>query len=607
MKATTIALLLCCSTLSARLGAAAIPSGTAALAGIKRSNLPATGVTFRTTDIDLQRLYESAEKEASANVVQFIPGTLIFSEGGGYGPNAWIESQPMEGEMYAKRDVSVALNNQLIFILGQRADGRLPGMLVSGDTMRKSGWDKNPPFWFKGLDWAPGEDFLGAYGWLQGYYFPEPAWRMYFWCGKDTEYLRRLYATLEAHDNFLWRTRDSNRDGLLETWCVWDTGEDDSSRLLTRGAPSSWPFDQPPGTEGLPDPRDVDAFQRYWHYQYSKKLPVPTREDIRVPFASMDVMGYSYAGRTALAKIARELGNSRENFWREQAENVRQRLITGLWDPQRHACFDRDREGRQLPELVHNNLQCMWYGIFTQKMADEFIRYHLLNPDEFWTPYPLVSIAVNEPLFQNVPGNSWSGQPQALTYQRAIDALENYGHYSEVPLIGAKLLAALIRNGFTFPQQLDPTTGTPSGPKPDGYGPMILTSLEYISRMYGIQLDVEHGRVWWSCVPDEEHNFTYTQRWGDRNYVLSLQDKSVQAQLDGRPLFTCTSGVRIITDLLGNVVEVVGIASEEVPVTLVTTSDRWTFRVAPNQVFQITEKGPELKGSAPFALPGRPK
>ena len=37
--------------------------------------------------------------------------------GGGYG-NVWIERQPMGGEMYAKRNIEVALNNQIIFMLG---------------------------------------------------------------------------------------------------------------------------------------------------------------------------------------------------------------------------------------------------------------------------------------------------------------------------------------------------------------------------------------------------------------------------------------------------------------------------------------------------------
>jgi len=43
----------------------------------------------------------------------------------------------------------------------------------------------------------------------------------------------------------------------------------------------------------------------------------------------------------------------------------------------------RDRYGRCLPELVHNNIRCMYYGVFTQPMADAFVRHHLLKFDPF--------------------------------------------------------------------------------------------------------------------------------------------------------------------------------------------------------------------------------
>ena len=151
-------------------------------------------------------------------------------------------------------------------------------------------------------------------------------------------------------------------------------------------------------------------------------------------------------------------------------------------------------------------------------MADSFIQLHLLNPREFWTPVPLVSIAINDPLYENAKGNNWSGQPQGLTYQRAIDALERYGHFAEVSLLGNKLLTVLIRNGCRFSQQLDALTGDPSGPKPDGYGPMMLAALEYLSRLHGIHLDVSNDRVWWSSVDPKAEDFTYSQRWGNRNF-----------------------------------------------------------------------------------------
>jgi hypothetical protein len=384
---------------------------------------------------------------------------------------------------------------------------------------------------------------------------------------------------------------------------VWDTGEDHSNRLTTRWAPNRWPFEQPPGTEGLPDPQNPGHYRRYWVYQSRDQLPAPTLDQVMVPFASMDVMAYSYNARATLATIAAELANGSEDHWRREAEEVRSRLIEKLWVPERHACFDLDRTGRRLPELVHNNLRCMWYGIFTQEMADAFIKHHLLSPEEFWTPVPLVSIARNEPLYENAKVNNWSGQPQGLTYQRAIGALERYGHYAEVSLIGQRLLPVLIRNGCTFPQQLDAMTGAPSGPKPDGYGPMILAALEYISRMYGIHLDVGHDRVWWSGLNDDGENFTYAQKWGDRSFTLECRNGQLRGLVDGNERFTASSGTRIITSLDGTPVAVVGIHHETRNVSFRAGEQEWNCTVHPNQLFDLTGEDPKASRIAPFDYP----
>ncbi len=65
----------------------------------------------------------------------------VLVEGGGYN-NAWLETQPMGGEMFAKHNLQIAMNNQVIFMLGQRADGRLPGMVVQGSMVKKNAWEQ---------------------------------------------------------------------------------------------------------------------------------------------------------------------------------------------------------------------------------------------------------------------------------------------------------------------------------------------------------------------------------------------------------------------------------------------------------------------------------
>ncbi len=551
-----------------------------------------TGSSFTTDDAQLQKLYSLGMTQLEKSLSKFAPGMTILVEGGGY-KDAWLETQPMGGEMYAKHDLQVALNNQVVFIRAQREDGRLPGMVIKGSKVAEKGWkEKGFP---EGYVWKPEHDLVADYEMFQGYCFPEPAWRMYFWVGKNRDYLKLLQTALKGHDAYLWRTRDSNGDGILETWCAWDTGEDGSTRLHHRGARDNWPFEKPPGSEapGIP------------------KLAA----DVRMPFQSMDIMAYSYSGRAVLEKISRELGDGEEAKWKKSAEEARQQVIDKLWDPKRHACFDRDRDGKVLPELIHNNLRCMWYGLFTQEMADAFIKHHLLNPKEFWTPVPLVSIARNEELFLSKPRNNWSGQPQGLTYQRAIHALERYGHHAEVILLGRKLLPILMRNG-QFSQQLDPDTGQPSLSNSDGYCPMILAMQEYVTRMHGIHIDVENSQVWWSGlspaswdkVMDRDQNtpgnLTFTQKWGEHSFEMSLKRKGVlEARVNGKIIFTASPETRVVTDLNGNLLAVVGIDYVKRDVRVNQQERHWTGAVSPNEVKRFEADTLVLDRQTPFDYP----
>ena len=540
-----------------------------------------TAESFQTSHKGLQRLYQAGSEKMAKNISELSKDFPILVEGGGYS-NAWIETQPMGGEMFAKANLQVALNNQVIFMLTQRADGRFPGMVVPLSQVKVRGWDKKglPP----GFVPVPKWDLIADYEMFQGYCFPEPAWRMYFWIGKDKDYLGDLYQALKAHDAYLWRTRDSNGDGLLETWCMWDTGEDSCTRLHQRGARDEWPYEKAPGTDDPALP----------------KLP----EGARMPFQSMDIMSYSYSGREVLSRISKELGNGEEGQWAKAAEEVRRRMIDKLWNPTRHACFDLDRHGRPLDELIHNNLRCMWYGSFTQEMADAFIKHHLLNPDEFWGDVPLPSIAKNEALFFSHANNNWSGQPQGLTYQRAIGALEKYGHVAEISLIGQKLFPILIRNDCRFTQQLDPVTGDSLKDK-DGYGPMILAMQEYVARMHGIHVDVELGQVWWSGLDLEGESFYASRQWGAHGFAMYAKDGKLIANVNGKNCFESALGCRVVTDLEGRLISVVGI-SPQAEVVKVTQGERsWEDGIKPNQVKRFDGERLILSREVPFDYPYR--
>lgn len=474
-----------------------------------------TNVLFHTKDSALQKLFDLAEERAKGNLTMF-GSDQVLVEGGGY-EKIWLETQPMGGEMYAKRNITAALNNQLLFMRAQRADGRLPGAIACLPD------GKIDPQYFQ----------------FQGFCFPWPALNMYYWAQLDDDYLRLLARTLERFDNYLWSVRDSDGDGCLETWCVYDTGEDNAARY--GDAPNRCPGNTPP----------ADC-------QY-------------VPIASMDVMSFSYACRDTLAQISRLLGNDSADAWASKAADVAKTLRDKLWNDERGACFDHDRHGREMPVLLHNNLRCMYWGSFSQYMADRFVKEHLTNPEEFMTPCPLPSVAVNDPLFRNAPENNWSGQCEGLTFQRSMLALERYGYEKLVTQLGHGFLDTIIQGKYLFAQQFDPFTRAPSRvgmkshaplgpdslePVQDAYGPTFLAALDFIAHIWGVDQRMNH---WWFSLGRSDHPYTYEQRWNGHSFLIESSGKHAKVFMDGMLRLEHDCGVRLITDKEGSLLRIVDI------------------------------------------------
>lgn len=295
---------------------------------------------------------------------------------------------------------------------------------------------------------------------------------------------------------------------------------------------------------------------RYMDAPDAWEAEIPPRGCEAVPIASMDVMSYSYSCRSVLAEISR-MKNQKEDerLWAKKSLQVLQRMKEYLWDEAKGAYFDKDKHHRQMPILIHNTLRTMYWGSITQKMADRFVKEHLCNPNEFWTRLPLPSVAVNDPMFRNVTTNNWSGQVEALTYQRAIRALEKYGYYELLPKLGNKLFKAIGEN-CVFVQQYDPFTSVPSSialeGEQDAYGPAMLSVLEYISRMYGVHIDKE-TICWGSCG---KRDTEYEQEWNNINYRIVNDGAYAEAFLNGKKIFSVPSGKRVITDYRGNILNV---------------------------------------------------
>lgn len=453
-----------------------------------------TSQQFCCRDARLQALWDKA-LAASRNNLRSFAGRKVLVEGGGY-EKIWLETQPMGGEMYFPHDPEAAKNNILLFMEHQRPDGRLPGSIALMNGKIVPQFNK-----------------------LQGFCFPLHAMNLYYLTGENKDFLRQLEHCLIRFDTWLWNTRDSDGDGILESYCVYDTGEDNALRY--GDAPCWWEEDAPPQGNSF------------------------------VPMASMDIMSFSFSCRSTLANIAPLLQNGREAEWQQKAKAVQHTLIEKLWNEEKAACFDLYPGGRKQTVLTHNNLRCMYWESFTKDMAEAFVQKHLLNPDEFWTPLPLPSVAVNDPLFRNVPENNWSGQCEGLTYQRALFALENYGMEKYLPLLAEKLFSAVENNEYAFTQQYDPFTGEASLKETQAaYGPTILSVLGYLTHLYGIF--PHKGMLRFSAMGGPAYTFTY--RLNGQLYQIDSDGKHAVFTVAGKRLSPLPCGFSYAMDPEGNIV-----------------------------------------------------
>jgi len=536
----------------------------------KSYNLTENSVEFDTSDTLLKEVYDLAEIRCKENIKTFTDYEVLI-EGSKYN-GVWLETQPLGGEMYAKRNLKVGLNNLLIFMRNQRRDGRFPGMITA------------PVHWYDGTSCI--------YDWMQGSFFTKAAFKMYYHLGEDKEYLKLVYDSLKAFDDYLWQARDSDGDGCIESWCIWDTGEDNCTKHILSGM----------------DMRKYGP--------WGKSEAPQNTEKGRFPHESAEYMSYSYSMRKTLAKISEILNLGETEFWEKQAKKVQDKFIEYLWDDEKKYSFDRDCNNDKMEILLGSEImKCMYHGIYTQEMADEFIKRHLLNKEEFWTKYPLPSIAANDKYFHvnkeysncadevyailgydsDIDDNSWSGPCEGLTYQRSIDAMINYNHHAETVLIGKKLIE-LIKKNKKFPQQFNPFTGEVPKDAMDGYGPMVLATLEYISFLCGI--NVTCGNIYWSV--GVENDFTYTQNMSGHKFVLSCKSGTSEAYIDEELIFKVSGAVRIKTDMNGNIISIYGIADKQVEICLEYKGKTYIGEIAPNDEVAVIDSELKLVNTIPF-------
>ncbi len=369
----------------------------------------------------------------------------VLIEGSVYA-GVWQECGPHEGLVYANLDwgfdpaatlaptpLQVAIANHMAFFALQRPDGQLPASVKRSEV---------------------------GFGQIQMVVpIAATAWEL-AQLTHNEEFLTTAYTACSRWDAWLRRYRDTRKTGLVEGFCTYDTGQDNSPRWA--GFPNRCP--------------DADA----------RKCP---------PLASLprlcpDLSATVYGGRVALASMARAIGKPAEAArWDEDAETLRRLILAKLYSPEDAAFFDLDAQNNFVKVRGTAILGVLGEHVLKpeipsdRKIFDAVWHRQIHNPKAFWSPFPFPSIALNDPTFvRPIPRNSWGGAAQALTALRAPRWMEHYGKRAELHHLMRQWGEALAAS-HGFRQQMDPVSGEFTMADPSGYSPAALVYLDFVRRL----------------------------------------------------------------------------------------------------------------------------
>src|SRR5690606_6279477 len=116
---------------------------------------------------------------------------------------------------------------------------------------------------------------------------------------------------------------------------------------------------------------------------------------------AIDATVYGYQLKQALAGIARRLGDDRAAAaWDEGAGRIGRAIMERMWDDE--VGFFSDVDPARGGERTGVRAAVCFYPLLTDLLDDSHIERllaMLTDPGEFWTPWPLPSSAVSDPLF----------------------------------------------------------------------------------------------------------------------------------------------------------------------------------------------------------------
>jgi len=143
-------------------------------------------------------------------------------------------------------------------------------------------------------------------------------------------------------------------------------------------------------------------------------------------------------------------------MWRRRSKAIVQRMIKDFWDPQA-GLFWALKDEQPVRVVTPFNLYPLWTGQLPADIRAALLA-HLTNPEEFWGPYILPTVARNDPHYN--PEVMWRGPVWANINYFFIEALRQVQEHALADELQARTLAMIMAHKDIY-EYYNAETGAP--------------------------------------------------------------------------------------------------------------------------------------------------
>lgn len=241
----------------------------------------------------------------------------------------------------------------------------------------------------------------------------------------DLELWRELWLPMAAYYDWWLRRRDPRGDGLLVCHHVWETGADASPRadaaILRLANSGRTPRALDKGTINVTAKKRAELLagrflmledlQAIDQAELAGTIDEPTAARQRLSLyghVAVDMQAYLVANLGALARIGEALGQPEAAGYAAQAERIAEAVNRELWDDELGYYVDRWGDpARPATALTHAPLLALAGADLVPRDRAERLLALLVDPERFWTRWPLPTASRQEPYFD--PDEYWRG------------------------------------------------------------------------------------------------------------------------------------------------------------------------------------------------------